>query len=154
MRYIKQRDTYSCGSVAVINALKWAGYKITYNSHIKRIKKLTRNNIDGVRNEDMIKALRKYKGIKATFKRSISLKEANKQLEKGNSLIIGFDYRDKYNEWCGHSIFVASKIDKQYKVVNDFEATALTFDKWEMKEVLKYRGYSHSPVAWVIRCVK
>jgi len=34
MRYVKQRDKSSCGPVAIMNVLKWAGYKFSYEKTI------------------------------------------------------------------------------------------------------------------------
>lgn len=32
-RYVRQRDNYSCGPVAIANALKWAGSKFSYRRY-------------------------------------------------------------------------------------------------------------------------
>ena len=31
MRYCKQRDSYSCGLVAVLNSMKWVGVRVSYD---------------------------------------------------------------------------------------------------------------------------
>lgn len=33
-RYVKQKDSFRCGPVAILNALKWAGIKVSYDSFI------------------------------------------------------------------------------------------------------------------------
>lgn len=35
MRYVKQRDHYSCGPVAIMNVLKWVGVRFNYQERIK-----------------------------------------------------------------------------------------------------------------------
>ena len=40
IRYIKQRDKYSCGPVAIMNVLKWAGAEFSYQGKIKLFQQL------------------------------------------------------------------------------------------------------------------
>ncbi len=35
VRYVKQRDHYSCGPVAIMNVLKWVGVRFNYQERIK-----------------------------------------------------------------------------------------------------------------------
>lgn len=35
VRYVKQRDHYSCGPVAIMNVLKWVGVRFNYRDRIK-----------------------------------------------------------------------------------------------------------------------
>lgn len=47
MRFIKQRDTYGCGPVTVINALRWAGEKTPYNRYYEDLCKLCKTSPNG-----------------------------------------------------------------------------------------------------------
>lgn len=40
MTYVVQRDSYRCGPVAILNALRWAGKDVLYKSQIGRLTQL------------------------------------------------------------------------------------------------------------------
>lgn len=40
MTYLKQRDRFRCGPIAIFNALRWAGKAVSYKKDIKRLSKL------------------------------------------------------------------------------------------------------------------
>ena len=78
-RYVRQRDKYSCGPIAIINAIKWAGGHATVKKDHKRLVRTTncsvmpkgvfRSNFDRVLRHEgrwIIKVTRRLRpGIKA-----------------------------------------------------------------------------------------
>lgn len=58
MRYCKQKDMYSCGPVAILNALKWGGANATYRKHIRFLTQECKTTSDGTEDKDFDRTLR------------------------------------------------------------------------------------------------
>jgi len=148
--YVKQRDKYSCGPIAILNAIKWSGIKATYSSHFKRVSKLSNSGICGIDNHDITKALNNYKKLKYRIKKHITVEELEKHLIKGGSAIVGYDFRID-GEDVGHYSFIAGKKDRRFVIINHFVDKKIGhLTKKEINYILKYRGYEDSPYAWLI----
>jgi hypothetical protein len=151
MRYVSQRDSYSCGSIAVLNTLKWSGMRVTYKSHMKRVNKLCNANISGILDRDITTALSHYKSLKFRVRRCITMRQLDSHLKKGGCAIIAYEFR-LLDEECGHYIFIPGKKDDNFIIVNDSASkdTIIYYDRKEMVDLLRYRGFRGSPCAWLI----
>ena len=120
MRFIRQRDDHSCGPVAIINALKWAGVPVTYRTHFRRIKRLCRTTQDwGTRREDMSKALARYGlALRYEVRSLVTLQEMEKHLLSGSALILEYWFREG-EKYDGHYVFIYHNDDHGFMVVND-----------------------------------
>jgi len=114
MRYCKQRDKYSCGAIAVLNATKWLGWGFGYKDlpFIKATLGTTkfygtlRNNFDHV--------VRIWLGAKRLYTPNINNMEA--QLKKGRSLLVNEIFKDGR----GHYYFIPELTweDQYFRIVN------------------------------------
>jgi hypothetical protein len=60
MTYIVQRDSYRCGPVAILNALRWAGADVTYKGMIGRLTQMCECKLPkGTKYRPFTKTLRK-----------------------------------------------------------------------------------------------
>ncbi len=57
----KQRNHFSCGPIAILNALKWRDKKASYNSHYKKLVEQCNTTKEGTSDADLERVLRKYK---------------------------------------------------------------------------------------------
>jgi len=150
MRYIGQRDTYSCGPIAVLNALKWSGMRVTSRSHMGRVNRLCNSGIAGILDRDITHALSKYRKLKFRVRRYITMRQLDAHLRRGGCAIISHEFVID-GEDAGHYIFIPSKTSEKFLVINDcFCGTVTHYDRKEMTDLLRYRGFSGSPCAWLI----
>lgn len=151
MRFIKQRDSYGCGPVAIYNTLLYFDLK----PNLRKLYKDTKADIDiGTWIHDVDKVLRKQKGLKV---RKILRPTVNHfDLKDGSIALVKFNYRrKKYKRWTGgHYIVVLGSTKKMYYSVNEFrKGRALRKSmKTSMKKCFKtpnWRG-DISPKIWII----
>lgn len=122
IRYVRQKDDYSCGPVALINAIKWLGYNYPYKDNIFFIKKLCdckkEEDWSGTHYYDLSKALKKLK-IKNKFNENPKISEIIEHIENEGSLILRELYKEN-KEWCGHYFFIYGydSQEKEFLTVN------------------------------------
>lgn len=80
MRYCKQRDTYSCGAIALLNVDKFFGRCVTYRDLPKYLAMVRCNTIDGTRMTYISKAI--GRASRRTWKSSKQF------LREGNCIIL------------------------------------------------------------------
>jgi hypothetical protein len=121
-RYIRQRDNYSCGPVALLNALKWAGAtKGTSYATLPSWRDIcgtTRHN--GTTFTDLFRAARTLPRIGARKARpKVKLADINAHLRHGGAVILG-SFSESMNGF--HWFLVTGRIDQageaSYRVVN------------------------------------
>lgn len=118
-RYCKQRDQYRCGPIAILNALKWAGKKVTYKKHIERLTRECKCKAPkGTWWFDITRVLRKY-GFSIYKRRVLSAKEIKKHLSNGGAIIVNAYWDRKKNQ--RHFFLLLSNEGKDWcKAVNLF----------------------------------
>jgi hypothetical protein len=177
-RYVKQRDLYSCGPIAVANALKWAGKDISYKKHHKGFKRLCgAHNIKGVRPRNLEKALKVAgKGLfSITPVCKPKLEEIDKHLSGNGCIVLSYAWTERKVEENvtivyvnGHYINILDKTSNGilYKVTNDgcydpvkreFEISSKgTITRTELKSKLKRHlfqekdEYEDYPLSWFL----
>ncbi len=85
MRFCKQRDKFSCGAVALLNADKFFGRRVTYRS-LPLYKKLVRTGQHGTYQRDMTRVLGRASRR--------GWKQAKRFLQEGNCIIVDVRWRD------------------------------------------------------------
>lgn len=155
-RYLKQRDYYSCGPTAVINAVKWQGEWATWDDCVwlyRLIAKCTHPY--GCCPEHLNKLIRHEFGRKASvLKGKPTMKYMDWWLDQGNSIILRYFWHDhKENERVGHYIFIPSRTEKYYNVVNDgFRRPTLTRrSRKTMNNYLRMQKEGDTCCTWFIR---
>jgi len=157
-RYLKQRDQSSCGPVAVINALKWAGLRVTEKTHKKKIQQLTQCNpygrgFRGSHPYDVNHALSCYNSIKIQRVRKdvwTTLSEINEHLDKGGSILMRYFLANN-----GHYTLCVGRTPKTYRFVNDsWNKTVIDRSQKRVKEMLSTSnnafGVLEFPVIWFL----
>jgi hypothetical protein len=156
-RYIKQRDNFRCGPVAVINSLRWAGADISTNYVYELTDKclatptnggtphyafdrILREDGKGLLNVDLILKPRMY--------------EIEDHLKKGGVAVLNyvwFDERDGDSHRHYVLITEESKSGRTFEVVNDFK-TRPAATKIRRKTFAKYFDFRNDETAkaWLL----
>jgi len=142
LRYIKQRDKYACGPIAIMNVLKWAGAKITYNSHFKHIKKISNCGISGTDYDGIVKVVKSYKKLFDVLEcHFIYISDIDYYIKNRGSIILEYYYKDleSFDGYSGHYVFISGKLGKHYLVVNNYrEGKALQIcSRRKLKTMIK-----------------
>ena len=166
MRYIKQQEKTTCGPIVILNALKWAGCKVTLKKDKPRIKKLTRwtpkRYYDGFRGctpYGISCALRKIKELEIAhivhgYKNDI-LRKLDSHLKRGEIAIIRYYWKEE-NKVCGHYVLCIVGTSKTYKLVNySVKDSVSRVHRKTLRDLLKNidfgLGEIHLPVIWFIK---
>jgi len=155
VRYLKQRDGYSCGPVAVLNAMKWAGFEVTgENLKVFRwIALCTSPHGCWPRHlHNLIKL--QFERKASAMKGKPTMKYMDKWLDQGNSIIMRYFWHDKErNKRVGHYIFIPDRTEKYYKVCNDGRnRPALTMiSRKTMNNYLRMQRKGDTCCTWFIR---
>jgi hypothetical protein len=99
-RWIRQKDEYSCGPIAVANVLKWAGVPTSWKRSKRSLQKLCRTNKDlGTNENDMEAALRKLGAGHITVQRRVRWKMAELigHVESRGCVVVDFTVPFRYN---------------------------------------------------------
>lgn len=156
MRFIKQKDQYSCGPIAIMNALKWAGLHTTYKTHFYKIKSLCKTTILwGTTPDNMTTTLLKHsKYLSFTTKSLVTLKEIDKHLNAGGAVILEYWFKDEgMNLYDGHYVFIFRERGYDFIAVNAIGiSVAQPCPRDMLKSMLSCKKYRHtgSPSAWFI----
>jgi len=166
IRYLKQRDEFSCGPIAVINALKWAGLKVTEKTHKKHMIRLTNckshhgRGFGGCFPYDIDYALLQYKSIKICkvydafdrADRTNMFTEINNHLDNDGSLLMRYFWKPGR----GHYTFCIGRTPKTYTFVNDsIGKNIINRSKKTMNKMLITKDYAFGaleyPVVWFLK---
>lgn len=109
LRYCIQKDNFSCGPIAIINASKWCGLNLTLDD-LKDVRKTCKTEYDGTWDEDFNIAVRHYLGCKLRIRRRVNFgyKDVKKHLKNGGAVIVSHcevDYTKKASELDMHYSF-------------------------------------------------
>jgi len=166
VKYLKQNDRYSCGVVAIINTLKWAGYKVTRRSHFKYLKKYmnTTTHRDkcehvGVSSSEIKKVLKQYKKIKLQNRNNIDETSIYKTLQnKSKSALILAAHQITSNEKgigkSAHYFLITRYVPEisSYETVNYYtreSKTIMYYSRQQMKNILALHLDKY-PQGWIV----
>lgn len=119
VRYKKQTDTFRCGPIAILNALKWAGIK----PDLKKLERQTKckSPSSGTSCQNLQSAIFSYKEIRVRVSHKVRIDDVRSHLFSGKSIVYFFRYHNKKdNGRYGHFFFIdgISKTGKSLYVVN------------------------------------
>lgn len=118
---MRQQDTFRCGPVAIINALKWNGHLVKSKDMLSDISIRCKTDRHGTAPNDFGKVLRQY------FKSTIhiikpTMKILDQHVELGRAVVVGHSYT-AYGEYDEHYTLCIDRTnslgDIKYKMVND-----------------------------------
>ena len=118
MRFVRQKNNFSCAPIAILNAAKWAGKKLSYKKDYKRIvddlkcnKDGTKiSNIDRILRQELVHHSRVLKIKNPTYIRAM------RHIRSGGSILLAYEpQEDQYHialftairegHWVGHNIY-------------------------------------------------
>lgn len=160
VRYVKQpRDTYICGPVAIINALKWAGSGTTLRD-LRKIKDVCGYNL-GVKSGDVSRALRKLgeKHLKFICRRYATIDKIDDHLDKGGFVILLTSFRKPGNKRHGHYWAISCKMGDLYKAHNVEDGSGgmihAYISRHRVLELMQNSIREHGdPRVWLVRRIK
>jgi predicted double-glycine peptidase len=147
IRYIRQRDTYSCGPIAIINTLKWLGHEnITYKL-LPAIRMMCKCEYEfGTHDLDLERTL-KALGIKKKRKVVPTIKEIDKHLDNDGIIILQYSI----TPFDGHYVLCIRRTAKSYFLVNDSnDRTISRMSRGVFKRLIKWDKNDEKPWAWFI----
>jgi len=159
MRYVKQRDKYSCGPVAIMNVLKWAGYAFNYEDSLPVLQKLCKCiSVTGTKHANFDRALRlvtsRFKVFKVRRVHRPKLWQIEEHLREGGLVILNYYWR-KDEEGHRHFMLLDGVSDsgKSFSTINDFSKgpayrrmTRRKFKRWN----LRFQKHDPHYKAWFI----
>ena len=161
IRYIRQPDSYGCGPTAILNALKWAGFRATLKKHYRPL--VTRckskdpdgHEFSGTTPKNFQNAL-KYTSkniFKVKHLTYPTLNQISKELDKGNAVII-LHFNEGDQEGSSHYTLLISKLGQDFIAVNAYHkcktvapVTHNTMKNWTKRK-------EDFPMAWVLEKYK
>lgn len=156
-QYIKQRDTFRCGPVAIVNSLRWAGVDIATNYVYELTDKcLTTPTNGGTPHYAFDRVLRE--NGKDVIEVNLVLKprmhEIEEHLKKGGAVALNYLwYDERDNESHRHYVLITeeSKSGRTFEVVNDYR-TRPAATKVRRKTFAKYFDFKNDEAAkaWLL----
>jgi hypothetical protein len=117
-RFIKQRDNYSCGPVAIVNALKWAGVRATY-AHVTLYSILCETEKDiGTQISALHKALTLTKAFKVVRLYNPSIKRIDEHVDGGGAVLFASTTVLTEEDYEGHYALIVSRSPKKFGICN------------------------------------
>lgn len=154
-RYISQRRKTSCGPVAIMNAVKWAGYSLSREEYFAHYAKLCKYKVGskGTCDLNLETAIRETPEIELmAFIDNPKLRDLDYCLDKGCSAIVAY-----FHEKGGHYIFMPKRTPRFYYAVNATmkESALARYSRKNISKKLrfKYEGVVSSR-AWIVGAVE
>ena len=101
-RFCKQRDGYSCGPVAILNAIKWTGSDWFTYRMLPAITQVCNTTREGTYDKDMDAGLRYMQSIEyfsIVKPKKISKKRVRDHILLGGGMIAAYKEKNPPNEW-------------------------------------------------------
>lgn len=128
MRFIRQRNGYSCVPIAFLNILKWAGLPITYKDYAYW-KKKTKTDTDGAVYQDWFPVLNGIKYIKV---KKAKVCDISSHIFNGRIILLGSAWRAGHDV-NKHLFLVTGENKSSFYCVNTYNGH-LWLDKDLFKE--------------------
>jgi len=120
--FVSQRDEFSCGPVALFNALRWSGHQATCREVLPRLMTYMKcEPPHGTRTCQVERTLRRYsKYFSAHRLPNPSVQEIVKHLDAGGAALICFGFDDENNQRRGHYCLLVktNEAGSMFEVVN------------------------------------
>ena len=161
LRYVRQYNDYTCGPVAIINAIKWSGHKATIKQDLKHITNECRcDPRNGTSHGNFDRILRKESKERFRVRRRLfpTLEEIAQHLVRpGHSVIINFLRVNKGGiEIDAHYALLVGAMEavQEFVQINSFEGeTVARVNRYQLAEDLRQRKSIRGkvyPRAWFL----
>lgn len=154
-RWIRQRNSYTCGPVAIMNLLKWLGEKVIYAKDFEYWKNKCKTQKYGTSLCDFVKVLYKIEGIKISPRNVPNIGVLDEALLQGRAIVMKSAYIEK-GIYIGHYYLITETTDKSYYCINLNDKHGWVSKISFKNEWLQHHtNYCHecgiAPYAWIIR---
>ncbi len=155
-RYVKQRNRFSCGQVAYINALKWAGQSASLGRDYVRSRKLMNCAPRcGVEPRDFERVLMSADAFSVHRVRNATVATIKKHLRSGGSVVLDFAH-GKRSEQLAHYVFLfgIAAHERWFAAANyEREHTLCPMSVWELAAHLRLKRKMNGrqyPCVWLL----
>ena len=160
-RFIKQRDLFRCGPVAVLNSLKFFGKKVTYKD-LPRISKICKSTRTGTSSFNLDTALRKlgknYFSVRKL--QGWSFDTIDEALRNNKLVVVNYDWEDRKIEGTvtiiriqGHFTILVRDKFYNYYAVNNVRGKGVTPLRFDSFRSIQQRKNSIKAM-WVLSKIK
>lgn len=129
LRYVKQRETYSCGPVAIMNVCKWAGEQFAYQEAFKPLRRLCAcSTKKGTKHAAFDKALRtmakRVGGLRVRRVHRPKLGQMEKHLRLGGAVVLNFRWKTEVEDYRHFSLLteIADWDLNFFRIVNNYQS--------------------------------
>jgi hypothetical protein len=118
IRWIAQKNLYSCGPVAILNTLKWIGFPISYKQNYKFWKKKCRCTEGGTHQHYFQICLNNIKNATIISKNLPTIESIEHALASEQIIIMKSSYVLDKRKIEGHFFIISNMTDEQFFCVN------------------------------------
>ncbi len=141
-RFIKQKDGFRCGPVAIINALKWHGEPATYKD-IKVVSKILKCKRSGTHTDNVDRVVKKLFNVSRD---KPLLKDLNSHLDNEGAILIQFRWP---NTKTSHYTLITKRKGQCYHFINLYnDQTHSVIKKSTFKKFIKRTKFL--PHMWLL----
>lgn len=154
-RWIKQRNGFGCGPVAIINLLKWLGEPVSYEASYPYWKKKCSCSEHGTPLRSFVNCLYSLDGIKIMPRSFPSVGLIGEAVSNGRAVVMKSAYKEGHS-LTGHYFLVTDQTDKSFFCVN-LHRRHMWVPKaaFQFHWLQRHANYCHecgvAPYAWLVR---
>ena len=154
-RWIRQRNDFSCGPVAIMNLLKWLGESVTYANDYKYWANKCKTAEYGTTLHDFVRVLYNLDGIKISPRNVPNIGVIDEALQSGKAVVMKSAYIVD-NVYEGHYYLITDQTDKSFYCVNLNDKHGwISKPSFKNQWLQHHTNYCHecgiAPYAWIIR---
>lgn len=153
IRYLKQRDQFRCGPIAIINVLKWAGLPATYKT-IDLFSIIMRTNENkGTKRLEITKALKLFDPvIKFKHKNKPTSDDIRNHLDSNRIALVLIRWIDEKKKAHGHYFVIDRVSNNNFNCINYSEdlLTESPISLDSMDVILHIIAKGRTSKAWLI----
>ena len=154
MRFVKQRNQFSCGILAIINTKKWLGLKASYKKDYKKTARFCKTTTDGTKREKISAALDKLSDyLTYEFMYLVTFKQIKEHLVTGGAIILEYFFLEYPGMHDGHYEILMYENEKFYSINGMSSAPAKQIiSEDNIKKKLRCKKFREigSPSAWFL----
>lgn len=158
VRYIGQRDRYSCGPIALMNAAKWAGCRVTMSDHGVIVRMCETSYEVGTAYAAIDRVLREHMDELVSVKRKsrpVVSVVLDHLVDDTRAAILCYWYR-RSGEVVGHYAFIPGPldVDGNLTIINALKGhtTIVRSQRWlASRLVIGHRSRRNPSMVWLLR---
>ena len=153
-RYLNQKDDYSCGPIAIVNAFKWLGYSATTKDLIvlRKVCELDKDygvTIEGL-NNGLKYMCKKYKHPKIRKTKKVTIKRIEKLISQGKAVLVDLGWmRPELGTTAGHYFLIHKTVSGFLTKDAAFFRTINGPVKYKTNKVVPY--LVRTDLAWILK---